>query len=157
MLIKGASRDIKDISGKRPVDMIESGGLTANQKAELEGILGKQPLNLPCSQIKTPLKKLTKNYRTFVIYVLLMLITFIQLHLFVLPFGPFFKNRFYVDCQFIVLNFFFLRAAFKNPGYVQKIKNLNFDKLVEKYDAQGLCPNCETIYEKDSRHCYICD
>ena len=41
MLIKGASRDIKDISGKRPVDMIVSGGLTANQKAELEGILGK--------------------------------------------------------------------------------------------------------------------
>ena len=51
----------------------------------------------------------------------------------------------------------FLMASFKSPGLVKKSAELDFDKLVEKYEAQGLCPNCETIYSKDSRHCYICN
>lgn len=74
-----------------------------------------------------------------------------------MPFEPFYKKTFIVDAQFIIVNIFFLRAAFKNPGIVRKITDLHFEKLVEKYDPQGLCPNCETIYSKDSRHCYICD
>lgn len=86
-----------------------------------------------------------------------MLATFIQLYLFVLPFEPFHKKTYNILGQFIIVNFFFVRAAFRNPGLKDPVKNLNFDKLVEKYDAQALCPNCETIYEKDSRHCYICD
>jgi len=49
-------------------------------------------------------------------------------------------------------------AAFKNPGNVDKpSKILSFDKIVEKYDANGLCPTCETIFTSDSRHCYICN
>ena len=59
--------------------------------------------------------------------------------------------------MFVVVNIFFLRAALRNPGYKDPVKSLKFDKLVEKYDPQAVCPNCETIYEKDSRHCYICD
>lgn len=74
MLIKGASRDIIDHLGRKPVDMIDQ-SLSVSQKAELEGILGKQPINLPCSQIKTPLKKMSKNYKTFMIYVVMMIIT----------------------------------------------------------------------------------
>jgi hypothetical protein len=69
------------------------------------------------------------------IYVMLMITTIVQLEMFVLPFEPFKINRYSIYCQFIIVNFFFLRAAFKSPGHVQKTKNLNFDKLVEKYDA----------------------
>jgi hypothetical protein len=72
MLIKGANRDIKDDIGRRPVDMIDP-CVSQSTRKELESILGKQPISLPCSQIKTPLIKLRKNFRTFAIYVMLML------------------------------------------------------------------------------------
>lgn len=63
-----------------------------------------------------------------------------------------------MNVQFLVVNIFFLLASFKNPGTVNKPSSeLSFDKIVEKYDANGLCPTCETIFTNDSRHCYICD
>ena len=63
-----------------------------------------------------------------------MLVTIIQLWLFVLPFDRFHKNRYAIYAMFVVVNFFFLRAALRNPGYKDPVKNLKFDKLVEKYD-----------------------
>ena len=36
--------------------------------------------------------------------------------------------------MFVFVNFFFLRAALRNPGYKDPVSNLKFDKLVEKYD-----------------------
>ena len=57
----------------------------------------------------------------------------------------------------MIANIFFLWSAFSNPGYVQKTKNLKFYKLVEKCEPNSLCPNCETVYSRDSRHCYICN
>ena len=32
-----------------------------------------------------------------------------------------------------------------------------FVRLVEKFEANLLCPHCEVICTADSRHCYICD
>lgn len=48
MLIKGASRDIRNDEGKRPVDVIDS-SIGPVQKLDLQHILGKQPVNIPCS------------------------------------------------------------------------------------------------------------
>lgn len=58
---------------------------------------------------------------------------------------------------FVVINYSYCRAAFMNPGYVKSVPKLKFEKLVEKMDPNALCPNCETTYTSDSRHCYICD
>lgn len=44
-----------------------------------------------------------------------------------------------------------------NPGYVKSVSKCEFEKLVETMDPNALCPNCETMYTSDSRHCYICD
>jgi len=89
--------------------------------------------------------------------VLLITVTFIQLHLFVFP-TPYFKDWvFHLNVHFLIVNILFFRAAFLDPGKVQSHTTLAFEKLVEKIDPNALCPNCETIYTKDSRHCYICN
>ena len=44
-----------------------------------------------------------------------------------------------------------------DPGSVPKKKGVEFEKLVEKCDPNGLCPSCETIFTRDSRHCYFCN
>lgn len=91
MLIKGSSRTLKDKNGNRPIDLI-SDSIPPVSKAELLSILGKQPITIPCSQKKTPLKKLSKNFNTFQVYVALIVVTFLQLHMFVYPYDSF-KNK----------------------------------------------------------------
>jgi hypothetical protein len=66
MLIKGASREARDHQGLRPLDLVaivdEKSGLSDQLRVDLQTILGKQPMNIPCSQIKPPLAKLRKNF-----------------------------------------------------------------------------------------------
>ena len=116
MLIKGSSRDIKDIDGKKPVDLIDPYGYA--QQAELQQILGKQPITIPCCQFKTPLKKLERSYTSFSVYVLLQVVTFTHLQLFVFPFEHFNGYIFYVNSLFLFVNIMFLMASFKSPGLV---------------------------------------
>jgi hypothetical protein len=86
-MIKGSSRQMKDIEGRRPIDML-SNSIPPFARNDLISILGKQPFTIPCSQKKTPLKKHQRNYATFVVYVLLIGLTFLQLHLYILPYNP---------------------------------------------------------------------
>lgn len=76
MLIKGSLRSIKDYNGKTPIDLIPPTTSPSSQE-ELVKILGKQPISIPCFQIKTPLKKLQRSYTTMSNYVVFMLGTFI--------------------------------------------------------------------------------
>ena len=62
-----------------------------------------------------------------------------------------------MNVHFTIVNVFFLLASFKDPGYVHSNPNIKFEKLVEEFDANSLCPTCETMYTFDRRHCYICD
>ena len=48
-------------------------------------------------------------------------------------------------------------TCLKNPGYLEKSKNVSFIRLVEKFDPNMLCPTCEVICTSESRHCYICN
>jgi palmitoyltransferase len=44
-----------------------------------------------------------------------------------------------------------------DPGYIKKDKSLNFTELLEKFDPNHLCPECEIIRTERSRHCNICN
>ena len=52
--------------------------------------------------------------------------------------------------------FFFLTVKMK-PGYMKGTSTIPFVRLVEKFEANLLCPCCEVICTADSRHCYICN
>ena len=92
-----------------------------------------------------------------IIYLTLIMATFLELHMFVLPYRHMNGWIFYFNSFFIVVNFTFLKAAFSDAGKVSKDSELKFEKLVERCEANGLCPSCETIFTRDSRHCYICN
>ena len=44
----------------------------------------------------------------------------------------------------------------RNPGYI-KNDGLEFMKLLETFDANSLCPDCEIIRTGRSRHCIVCN
>ena len=46
-------------------------------------------------------------------------------------------------------------VACKSPGRINK-ETVEFMKLLETYDATALCPDCEIIRTKRSRHCFKC-
>lgn len=112
---------------------------------------------LPCAQIRTPLIKLEKSKKMFYGYLFLIVLSFVQLHLFVFPHKHFHYLVLPINILFTVINVCFLKAAFMNPGRVESNKSVSFDKIVERQDPNSLCPSCETIFTDDSRHCYYCD
>lgn len=114
-------------------------------------------MNIPCSQIKPPLAKLSKNFNTFVIYAGLFTFSYTLLQLFVMPYWPAKNSNLYFYVHMLLCNIFFLWASFADPGVIKGTKGLTFSKLTDKCDPQGLCPTCETIFTRDSRHCYICN
>ena len=113
---------MKDNDGKTPLDLIPS-DISPSSKQELVGILGKQPISIPCSQLKTPLKKLERNYQTMQYYIALMVITFMQMHLFVFPHIET-SWVLIMNIFFIIINYSFCKASFSDPGYVKGVPNL---------------------------------
>lgn len=51
----------------------------------------------------------------------------------------------------------FLMSWLTNPGYIQKDPKIDFYQLLEIFDPNNLCPECEVIRTPRSRHCNICN
>ena len=54
----------------------------------------------------------------------------------------------------ILLNFICWQ---KDPGYVQKDPTLDFLDLLDQFEANCLCPDCDLIRTPRSRHCNLCN
>lgn len=76
---------------------------------------------------------------------------------FVLPFeGPRQYTTWLISTYMIALLFFILTAC-KDPGHVKKSEKISFLKLNQYFDPSFICPTCEILAPKESRHCYICN
>lgn len=104
-----------------------------------------------------PLKKLTKDKSQMLLYIAMIVAQFVQYHLFLFPYPEFHNLVLPSNICWLILQILFFTASFMNPGRVNKNSELSFDKLVEKCDPNGLCPSCEVIFTKDSRHCFFCN
>lgn len=156
LLIKGADRDAVERSGLKPIDLVDC--LEANApKEELRELLKKPQILLPCCHFRQPMVKIERNNKTVALFLFLMFLSFFANMIFVYPY-------IYADGWFPILFMFFLGAMIfftltmrVKPGYMQGTSTVPFVRLVEKFEANLLCPKCEVICTADSRHCYICD
>ena len=85
LLIKGANRDARETkNGLRPIDLVDS--LEDNEiKEELKQLLVKPSIPLPCCHFRTPMIKIDRTNKCVVLFLALMLGTFIANMLFVYP------------------------------------------------------------------------
>ena len=84
LLIKGADRDATERSGLKPIDLVET--LEDNEtKDELKQLLVKPRIFLPCCHFRTPMVKIERTNKCVVLFLALMLLTFICNMLFVYP------------------------------------------------------------------------
>lgn len=58
---------------------------------------------------------------------------------------------------FVTAMVFFFLTWLVDPGLMQGKSTVPFVRLVEKFEANLLCPHCEVICTADSRHCYTCN
>ena len=65
--------------------------------------------------------------------------------------------------KLIVIGTFFLSFILSivcwamDPGYLKKDPNLPFMTLLEQFEPNCLCPECEVIKTPRSRHCNLCN
>jgi hypothetical protein len=109
--------------------------------------------------IKAPFKKQSKSPRTLIFYISLKLLSFLALNLFVFPsmFIHYPKLTYAAFSTYIVSLFLWLLCCLKDPGYVKKDTSLDFLELLETFEANCLCPECEVIRTPRSRHCNLCN
>ena len=50
-----------------------------------------------------------------------------------------------------------LTAWMRDPGYINKDPQLDFLDLLDTFEANCLCPECEVIRTPRSRHCNMCN
>ena len=170
LLIKGASRDIQEENGLKPIDLV---GEIENEalRIELTQLLKKPGFYLPCCHFKQPMQKIEPNNNTLFCFIIMVLGTYLALTAFVYPckFDSYklkanlvldiYKDGWYPILTALFLNsfVFFVITAKKQPGFMKGTQGIPFLKLVEKFEPNTLCPACEVICTPDSRHCYICN
>ncbi|CDW85828.1 dhhc zinc finger domain containing protein [Stylonychia lemnae] len=138
LLIKGAEKNIKDIQGHRAIDLKDQGSSLGD-----------------CLMIKTQFKKHHRSLNTLIFYFMIMLISFLLIIFFIFPTLDDSHNalKYSVISLFGLTMLLWLFAWLLDPGFQQKDKNLDFNMLLDNFEANCLCPECEVIRTPRSRHC----
>lgn len=103
--------------------------------------------------IKMPMQKLTKNYKTLVSFLFLILAEVVIAGVFALPFRGFdFHTIFFIILHWIMMIFFVISSAV-DPGFLKS--KYDFQNLLNKLDAVYLCPDWNVIRTPNSRHCNL--
>jgi palmitoyltransferase ZDHHC13/17 len=109
--------------------------------------------------IKTPFKKQNRSIRTLIFYITIKLLSLLLINLFVIPTLYITDPILAYVCQgvFILTLILWLFCWLKDPGFVEKDTELDFLDLLETFEANCLCPECEVIRTPRSRHCNLCN
>lgn len=107
--------------------------------------------------IKGPVKKKPGSLKTLIVYNMLMFISFF------LVYCTIFVHADSLIFKYIVIGSFFLSFILSimcwwmEPGYLNKDPKFSFMELLEEFEPNCLCPECEVIKTPRSRHCNICN
>jgi palmitoyltransferase ZDHHC13/17 len=110
--------------------------------------------------IKTPLKKLERNKKTVLAFIAAMITSQLMVELMIT--GAYHNElnstlRISQISTFLTSFLCFLFCWLKDPGYITKDKTIDFYELLNIFDPESLCPECEIVRPQRSRHCNICN
>ena len=151
LLLKGASRNIKNNDNYQPINLISSEN--SNTK-ELKGLLN-NPTFLSWWMLRPPLTKLTKNERTVVFFIILLIVLMFLTFSYVIPT---FESKIIPIVSGVLglpILISFAVVTLKDPGYLQKHPKINFQELLDTLDPLDIWPEWEIILTPRCRHCNI--
>lgn len=109
--------------------------------------------------LKTAFKKQEMSRKNIIFYFLIMSICYPLLYFYLYPSINDDYNYLKLASSFL----FFLSMALwlgawlKDPGYIEKDPQFDFIDLLNDFEPNCLCPDCEIIRTPRSRHCNICN
>ena len=153
LLLKGASRTIVNNDLSTPLDLVNSGDYF---EKELRGLL-KESNVISWFMLKTPLKKMNKNEKTVVFFIILVCILVFLSFSYIIPT---FNSNFitiFSGLSAILMLLAFAIATLKEPGYLEKDPSVDFQELLNTLNPVDICPECEIILTPRWRHWNICN
>ena len=161
LLVKGADVHAEDFTGYKPIDYV-------NEKAQDEiSVEIRKLLNQKWTiagdllMLKSSFKKISKSPRTLILNLFLMSMCFFLMEFSVFP-GL--KNKAEKSnlvranvIFFPIVIFLCLCVWLKDPGYIKRDEKIDFLDVLETFEANSLCPDCEVIRTPRCRHCNICN
>ena len=68
-----------------------------------------------------------------------------------------FSTKMMLVVNFTVASIFFLLSWQVDPGFLEPSSSIDFMSIIPKFEPSKLCPDCQLIKSKRSRHCNICN
>eukprot|EP00347_Sterkiella_histriomuscorum_P002633 403367392 len=156
LLIKGADPNIKNFYNQRPIDLVQD-IQNLQLREELYNILSRETKRFQLCQFKQPLRKIEKSKYHMLAFLFLIISTFFLMLVNIFPYIKYQEWIVLIFIVFVTTLIFFTLSALYQPGFLEKPDKQSFEKLLEVYDPNILCPTCEVMCRKDSRHCFICN
>ena len=115
--MKGAPRDAKDHQDRKPIDLVELIS-SNNMRDQLRNDL-REPKEMSCLMLKTPLKKVSKNATTAVVMWFLVILVYIHIVLFLLPLYYQVNGLVWTQLAFLLATLFLHSMAMcRDPGFL---------------------------------------
>ena len=117
----------------------------------------------PCESLMlngTPMKKMNKSFKLPLIFIFshVMIYGLLSTFCFQIWVAENHMNLIYSNIAIeVIAVIFWLIASSKDPGFIQKPKDVDFMELMQLVDPIQLCPDCEIVRTPRSRHCGICN
>lgn len=131
-----------------PLDLVKVGDHLEN---ELRDIL-KESSVVTCFMLRAPLAKMHRNEKTVAFFLFLIVVIMSLSFCYVIPT---FESNLVTILSGIFGIFLFVSfggVTLKNPGYLEKDPNVDFQELLNTLDPLDICPECEIILTPRCRH-----
>lgn len=161
LLYRGAPRDSKDNKGQKPSDLAKQIN-SITLRDELVRYLDCESGG-PCESLMlngTPMKKMNKSCKLPFTFILSHVVIYGLLSVFCFQIWEDQENINLIYSNLIIESIAviaYLVATCKNPGFIEKPKDVDFMQLMCLVDPIQLCPDCEIVRTPRSRHCGICN
>lgn len=106
--------------------------------------------------IKPPLKKTKKSHSTLILLLILMTVSYFTTACIIFPKFEDDTIKSSILTCFGLGMFFMMLSWLMDPGFLKPEKDFIFMSLLEQFEPNCLCPDCEVIRTPRSRHCNIC-
>ncbi|OMJ87156.1 hypothetical protein SteCoe_11155 [Stentor coeruleus] len=151
LLFAGANRKSLNSLGENPYTVANRQGNTDVLK-----ILANPSILARINPFKHPIKPVKNSYKLYAFFVILFILRYILVILFVIP---------HLDIEFSIISLMiflfstitFMMVSHSNPGFVHFRRKETMVFLYQTYQAEFVCPFCETRKPPKARHCPYCN
>lgn len=150
LLIRGATRNVKDSRMKLPRDI----AILRNDQ-DIKKLLDEPCLLADLNPIRPPVKPIKNDYCQFLFYHFIMLARYVLVMVFILP-DLYFPFGLISLLLFVSVFVSFEIVSNMNPGYIDKAEECSVTELYQKYYPDFVCAYCEVRRGHNDKHCQYC-